>query len=145
MRPYFDHRHVVSFEETNLVGNVYFSHFMRWQGQCREMFLREHAPEVLADLGGGLKIFTVTCSCEYLAEVSAFDEISVRLYLEELTETQVAFAFDYVRLNGAAEQHVARGLQRVVCMRAAVGGILPARVPESLRRALAPFAARDAI
>ena len=145
MKPYFDHRHVVGLEETNLVGNVYFSHFLRWQGRCREMFLREHAPEVLTDLGGGLKIFTITCSCEYLAEVSAFEEISIRLYLEELTQTQVAFAFDYIRLAGAVEQHVARGAQRVVCMRAKDGQILPARVPESLRRALAPFSAKAAI
>jgi enediyne biosynthesis thioesterase len=145
MKPYFDHHHVVSLEETNLVGNVYFSHFLRWQGQCREMFLMEHAPDVLTDLGGGLKIFTLTCTCEYLAEVSAFEKISIRLYLEEVTQSQIAFAFDYVRVNGSSEERVARGAQRVVCMRAGDDGIRPARVPESLRLALAPFALQAAV
>jgi len=142
MRPFFDYRHVVGLEETNVVGNVYFTHFIRWQGRCREGFLRQHAPEVLADLGDGLKIFTVSCSCEYLAEVTAFEEISVRLTLDELTQSQVAFSFDYVRLP--EEQAVATGRQRVVCMRYEHDRLVPARVPDALRSALAPFADRDA-
>lgn len=140
MTPFFEHRHIVGLEETNLVGNVYFSHYLRWQGQCREMFLREHAPEILTDLANGLKIFTISCSCEYMSEVTAFQEVSIRLYLEELTQTQIAFAFGYVRVDGSAEQQVARGSQRVVCMRAADGEMQPARVPEALRAALSPFA-----
>src|SRR6185503_8944656 len=71
----FEYNHVVGFEETNLVGNVYYVNHLRWQGRCREMFLREKAPSVLADLNNGLCLVTTRCSCEYLAEVSAFDEI----------------------------------------------------------------------
>ena len=40
----YEYRLVVGFEETNLVGNVYFVNHLRWQGKCREMFLRDHAP-----------------------------------------------------------------------------------------------------
>ena len=36
----FEYRHLVGFEETNLVGNVYYANHVRWQGRCREMFLR---------------------------------------------------------------------------------------------------------
>ena len=32
MEQYYEHRHVVSFEETNLVGNVYYVNYVRWQG-----------------------------------------------------------------------------------------------------------------
>lgn len=137
MKPFFDYRHIVGLEETNLVGNVYFSHFVRWQGRCRESFLRQRAPEVLAALGDGLKIFTLSCSCEYLAEVTAFDEISVRLTLDDVTQSQIAFSFDYLRMP--EEKAVAVGRQRVVCMREQDGSMIPARVPDSLRAALAPF------
>src|SRR5687768_16040003 len=64
----FEMRHVVAFDETNLVGNVYFSHYVRWQGRCRELFLREHAPELLEHLQDRLALVTVRCSCEYVAE-----------------------------------------------------------------------------
>jgi enediyne core biosynthesis thioesterase len=129
---YFEWRHVVSFEETNLVGNAYYARYVGWQGRCREMFLRQVCPEVLADLQSGLKMFTLNVSCEYLTEVTAFDEIVLRLSLEELTRTQIAFAFDY--LHGG--ELIARGRQRVVCMRTEDGKTVPARVPESLRSAL---------
>jgi enediyne core biosynthesis thioesterase len=142
MTPYFEYRHIVGLDETNVVGNVYYAHFVRWQGRCRELFLREHVPELIAELGDGLKIFTLTCSCEYLAEVFAFNEIAVRMRLAELTQTQVAFTFDYVRLSGAAEELVATGQQRVLCMRAGDGEMKPARVPPAFRQALTPFLAR---
>ena len=32
MDQYYEYRHVVGFEETNLVGNVYFVNHLRWQG-----------------------------------------------------------------------------------------------------------------
>ena len=41
----FEHKHVVTFGETNLLGNVYFTNFFVWQGECREMFLHEYVPE----------------------------------------------------------------------------------------------------
>ena len=68
MRAY-EYRHVVGFEETNLVGNVYFVNHLRWQGRCRELFLRDHAPGVLAELGRGLSFVTIHVSCDYFEEV----------------------------------------------------------------------------
>jgi enediyne biosynthesis thioesterase len=141
MPEHYEYRHVVGFEETNLVGNVYYVNYLRWQGRCREMFLRELAPTVLADLSGDLKLFTLKVECEFFAEITAFDELSIRMRLEQLTQTQVQFAFDYVRLDGDREDLVARGRQRVACMRGPNTATVPTRVPEELRRALEPFAA----
>src|SRR5208282_2982394 len=46
MDQYYEYRHVVGFEETDLMGNVYFVNYVRWQGRCREMFLFEHDREL---------------------------------------------------------------------------------------------------
>ncbi|NOZ08594.1 MAG: acyl-CoA thioesterase, partial [FCB group bacterium] len=75
MRPFFEFHHIVSFAETNLVGNVYFVNYIKWQGECRELFLREHAPDILEELTRGLSLVTVRVSCEYFQELTAFDEI----------------------------------------------------------------------
>ena len=139
MEQYYEYHHVVGFEETNLVGNVYYVNYMRWQGRCREMFLLEHAPDVLDELRADLKLFTLRAECEYLSELLAFDELSIRMRLEDLTQTQIAFAFDYVRIRAGAGLLVARGRQRVACMRGENGHTTPARVPDSLRRALAGY------
>ncbi|HEY2577500.1 MAG TPA: acyl-CoA thioesterase [Streptosporangiaceae bacterium] len=130
----------MGFEETNLVGNVYYVNYVRWQGRCREMFLLEHAPGVLNELRADLKLFTLKSECEYLSEVTAFDELSIRMRLEELTQTQICFAFDYVRLREGVEELVARGRQRVACMRGVNGATAPARVPDQLRHALEGYA-----
>ena len=140
MRQYYEYRHIVGFEETNLVGNVYYVNYVRWQGRCREMFLLEHAPGVLNELRGDLKLFTLKSECEYLSEVTAFDELAIRMRLEELTQTQICFAFDYVRVREGMEELVARGRQRVACMRGSNGATSPARVPEQLRHALEGYA-----
>jgi enediyne core biosynthesis thioesterase len=140
MEQYYEFRHLVGFEETNLVGNVYYVNYLRWQGRCREMFLRERAPEVLADLRDDLKLFTLKVECEFLVEIGAFDELSIRMRLEELTQTQIGFAFDYVRLRDGFEELVARGRQRIACMRGPNTDTKPTRVPEPLRAALAQYA-----
>ncbi|ARP69008.1 4-hydroxybenzoyl-CoA thioesterase [Streptomyces pluripotens] len=143
MQPYYEYRHLVGFEDTNLVGNVYYVNYLRWQGRCREMFLRDHAPDVLADVQGDLKLFTLKVDCEFFAEITAFDELSIRMRLDDLTQTQVAFSFDYVRVRqDGTEDLVARGQQRIACMRGPNNDTRPARVPEALRTALAPYAAR---
>jgi enediyne biosynthesis thioesterase len=137
---YYEYRHVVGFEETNLVGNVYYVNYVRWQGRCREMFLLEHVPSVLDDLRADLKLFTIKSECEYLSEISAFDELSIRMRLEQLTQTQIGFAFDYVRVREGSEELIARGRQRVACMRGTNGSTTPVRVPDKLRQALERYA-----
>lgn len=143
MQEYYEIRHLVGFEETNLVGNVYYVNYLRWQGRCREMFLKEHAPDIVEELRADLKLFTLKCDCEFFAEISAFDELSIRMRLLELTQTQIAFGFDYVRLREGFEELVARGSQRVACMRGPNNATAPARVPETLRRALEQYVVAD--
>lgn len=141
MDKYFEYLHTVGFEETNLVGNVYYVNYLRWQGRCREMFLKQRAPEVLADLRADLKLFTLRVDCEFFAEITAFDDLAIRMHLVELAQTQIQFGFNYVRLDpGGGETLVARGSQRVACMRGPNTRTAPARVPEPLARALEPYA-----
>ncbi|WP_405164823.1 acyl-CoA thioesterase [Nocardia sp. NBC_01499] len=133
--------HIVGFEETNLVGNVYFVHYFRWQGRCREMFLMEHAPDVLDEIHRDLKLFTIKCECEYFAELTAFQRLTIRMTLVDLTQTQIEFEFAYLDIDAetGVENLVARGRQRVACMRGNGLQVEPTRVPESLRRALEPY------
>jgi len=133
---YYEYHHVVSFQETNLVGNVYFTNHLAWQGRCREMFLRDHAPDVIAELSRGLALATVSCACEYFAELTAFDEIIVRMRLAELVQNRMRLAFEYWR----GKELVARGEQQIACMKRDGEKLLPAPVPPGLRAALAAYA-----
>src|SRR3954468_8658630 len=135
----YEYRHIVGFEETNLVGNVYYTNHVSWQGRVREMFLRDHAPEILSDLSRGLSLATLRVSCDYVAELNAFDEIVIRMRLGELTQSRMTLRFEYWRLKSDGEEIVARGEQQIACLRRDGENLTPIPVPKSLREALRPF------
>ncbi|MEA2604486.1 MAG: enediyne core biosynthesis thioesterase [Acidobacteriota bacterium] len=136
----YEYHHVVGFEETNLVGNVYYVNPLRWQGRCREMFLRDNAPEVLKELGRGLALATVRCSCDYLSELTAFDQVIVRMRLGGVVQNRITLVFEYWRQSKAGEELVARGEQVVACMRREGERTVPTAIPVALREALKPYA-----
>jgi enediyne biosynthesis thioesterase len=135
MRAY-EYRHVVGFEETNLIGNVYYANHVRWQGRCREMFLRDRAPEVIEALKHGLVLVTTRVSCEFMAELVAFDEVILRMRLGELAQNRITMNFEYWR----GEELVARGEQQVACMQREGKQVVPVPVPVQLREALREYA-----
>ncbi|MGW1776704.1 acyl-CoA thioesterase [Streptomyces sp. NPDC002104] len=140
---YFEYLHTVGFEETNLVGNVYYVNYLRWQGRCRELFLYQKAPDVLAEVQDDLKLFTLKVDCEFFAEITAFDELSIRMRLSELGQTQLEFTFDYVKITKGVEVLIARGRQRIACMRGPNTNTVPSLIPEGLARALEPYSAQS--
>jgi enediyne biosynthesis thioesterase len=138
--PSYVYRHRVTFDETNLVGNVYFAHYLTWQGHCREHFLADHAPGLLAELRAGLALATVGCAAEFYVEGFAGDVVEVHMTLEHITGNRIGMGFDYRR--GA--DLLARGDQTIACMRRTASGLETAEIPAELRRALRPYAASGA-
>lgn len=132
---YYEYKHTVGFEETNLVGNVYYANFVSWQGRCREMFLRDHAPDILPKLRNGLAMVTTKVSCEYFNELNAFDEIVIKMRLGALRQNRILMVFEYLR----GEQIVARGEQEVACMTRDGDAFKPAAIPENLQTALRDY------
>lgn len=132
----YRHRHVVTLDETNLVGNVYFAHYLHWQGHCREMFLAEHAPGVLRALQDGeLAMVTVSCAMDYYTECFAFDEIDIAMTLHAASGNRITMDFDFCRGSSLT----ARGNQTVACMRRGNGAVQPAEIPAELAKALEVF------
>src|SRR4029077_6495526 len=86
----YEYRHVVGFEETNLVGNVYYVSHLRWQGRAREMVLRELVPEILLEFGRCPALITLQCPCQYLGELKAFDQVVIRMFLGSIAQNRIA-------------------------------------------------------
>ena len=139
-RPAFVYRHVVSFEETNVVGNVYFTRHISWQGRCREMFLKENAPDILGEINRDLRFVTLRVSCEYFRELNALDEIEVQMTLAHLRQHRIGLEFRLIKLASSGGLLAASGLQEVACMRVNGSGLVAALPPASLVAALKRFA-----
>ncbi|HEV2885840.1 MAG TPA: acyl-CoA thioesterase [Jatrophihabitans sp.] len=132
----FSYRHRVTFAETNVVGNVYFTHYLDWQGQCRESFLLEHAPNVFADiLKGSLALVTVGCAMDYFEECYAGDDVTIEMSPGGIVSSRARMCFQY-RSRGAV---IARGEQTVACMSRGPDGLIPLPVPDELVTAMQRF------
>lgn len=136
----FEYKHIVGFEETNLVGNVYYANFVRWQGRCREMFLYTHSPEVLEMLKHGFAMVTTHVSCEFISELNAFDELLIRMRLGNVKQNRVTMIFEYWRVNADGEEIIAKGEQGIACMQREGDSMVPAPVPKGLLEALKGYA-----
>lgn len=131
----FDSRHLVTFEETNLVGNVYFTNYFLWQGRARELFLREHSPSTLAQLTAGeLRLVTAHASCDYVDEFVAFDEVVVRMSLNRFIPFGVSLGFEYCRVTKDAPTYevIARGRQDIKFLRREGAGWNLFEIPKPL-------------
>jgi len=138
----FEIHHVVGLEETSVVGNVYFTNYLLWQGHCRERFLKDHCPEVLTQLERReIAFFTKSCACEWRGEwgFSGLDDVVIRMRLARFRGGRMWLEFGYVHA-GRPTEVVATGTQEVHC-KARRGELwMPACFPEPLVRALIPFA-----
>ena len=136
----YEYKHVVSFEDTNLVGNVYFANYVKWQGRCREFFLKDKSPGVLALVEReGLALITINCSCNYLSELKVFDEVTIKMGLQELTYNRVKMTFDYYKVGRRKELLVATGLHEIGCYKRINNELIPVEVPEDLTNALKEY------
>ena len=68
MPKYFEHKHLVTFGDTNVVGNVYFANYFHWQGECREALMAEKYPEFENDLRRGFGLITDFAHMDFLYE-----------------------------------------------------------------------------
>jgi enediyne biosynthesis thioesterase len=83
---------------------------------------------------------TVRCSCEYFAELRAFDEVIVRMRLAALVQNRISLEFEYFRTADGREELIARGQQEIACMRRHSRQLVPTPVPAELREALRSYA-----
>jgi len=136
----FLYRHRVSFSDTNVVGNVYFTRYLDWQGRCRELFLAERAADVAQDVASGrLILVTVSCAMDYFEECYVFDELVIEMNPRDIAGNRIGMQFDYRR----GDTDVARGTQTVACMTRDGGGVSPVPVPRTLADAAKSVGSSD--
>jgi enediyne biosynthesis thioesterase len=112
----FDNRHLVTFGDTNVVGNVYFANYFRWMGECREAIMALYYPEFEEDLRRGFGLITEFAHIDYHQEARLFDSVVVRLTITSLSRTRVEFAFEFIRAKD--QELLAKGRQAVVWVNA---------------------------
>ena len=105
------------------------------------MFLRDRAPDVIEALWHGLVLVTTRVSCEFMAELVAFDEIVLRMRLGELGQNRITMKFEYWRHSARRRRDggARRATSRLHATRRRTGGSSP-RTLLSCAQALKEYA-----
>jgi enediyne core biosynthesis thioesterase len=137
---YFEYRFITSFEETNVVGNIYFANYAVWQGKCREMFLYEYCPDVIEDISNGLYLITLDLSVQFISQLFAFDKVVMRMYIEAQSESRILMRFEYFCEKDAKLTLVCKGHQAAAVMRNKNGVMVPTHFPDSMMEIITEYA-----
>ena len=131
-----------SLENSNLVGNIYFTNYYSWQGKVRDHYLFGLIPEYFRGTGKNGELICLECSVKHLREAMPFDRISVTMALKSLRTRSVVFHFEYYRIGPDGRRiKLAYGQQRAMWVRrdensAPVPGPFPERFHKALLKAI---------
>jgi acyl transferase domain-containing protein/phytoene dehydrogenase-like protein/NADP-dependent 3-hydroxy acid dehydrogenase YdfG/acyl-CoA thioesterase FadM len=128
-------------EDSNLVGNIYFSNYYIWQGRVRDHFIYEIAPEYFTDSGKHGELRCVRCEINHLSEAMPYDHIAVRMYRSAVYEKGIRLHFDYFKISADGErQKLGYGVHEAIWHAPTSGRKewLPARLPQKILDAVIP-------
>jgi enediyne core biosynthesis thioesterase len=128
----YEYKFVTGFEETNVVGNIYFANYAVWQGKCREMFLYEYCPDIIEEIKNGLHLITLDLSIQYIAQLFAFNKVVMRMYMETQSVSRILMRFEYYAEKDGNLQLVCKGHQATAAMRENNGTMISTHFPDSM-------------
>lgn len=85
--------HRVKYYETDKMGIVHHSNYIRWMEEARTDFLNRLGCGVKQFEACGITSPVVSLSCRYLASATFDDEIAVRVFLEAYTGVRLSFGY----------------------------------------------------
>jgi acyl transferase domain-containing protein/NAD(P)-dependent dehydrogenase (short-subunit alcohol dehydrogenase family)/acyl-CoA thioesterase FadM len=119
-------------EDSNLVGNVYFSNYSVWQGRTRDSFLQLIAPEAFRLPFKG-EAFCTNAFIKHLREAMPFDQIQVVMRLQTLSERGARLYFDYFQYqDGLRGPKIAFAEQEFVWTEKTRDEIVPMELPSRI-------------
>lgn len=130
----FQQQFLTSREDSNLVGNIYFSNYYKWQARVRDQYLAMKFPDRFSLSSSG-DFVCVHAEVHHLQEAMPFEIIEVSMYLYELFAEGFTLYFEYhsVSEHGTRLRKLAHGEHSAVWIpegQELSSEIKPAKMPE---------------
>ncbi|XOF34006.1 MAG: SDR family NAD(P)-dependent oxidoreductase [Candidatus Electrothrix sp. YB6] len=105
-RKYLLHRQQfpTSREDSNLVGNIYFSHYYSWQARVRDHYLFARMPEQMIHRDAEGEFVCLHAEVTHLQEAMPFETVEVSMYLHELFQEGFTLYFEYYSISEGGER-----------------------------------------
>lgn len=128
-----------SLEDANLVGNIYFANYYKWQGRIRDNFFKKIDPGFyIGEKGGEWRC--VHCKVNHVNEAMPFDRIIVRMHRKAVYARGIELYFDYFRVTpDGKHQKLGYGEHMAIWHAPDKEGVWsPAELPVAFQEALIP-------
>ena len=119
-------------EESNLVGNIYFSNYFIWQNRLLDIFLFEAAPELLRVSRSHSELLTTFTRMLFLREAMPFDRVRVKLYPKCVYECGADFLFEFFIEEGTRLHKIQTGDQQLAWVSRADAQPIPQPWPKKI-------------
>lgn len=106
----------ITFQDTNIVGNVYFLTFFRWQAECRDRWLSEGHPELWNSIRTGQSQVIITNWATTFSDpvgATVGDDIEVTIEFDE-SENQYSAVANIARVAENGAQSIGTGRMQFV-------------------------------
>jgi enediyne polyketide synthase len=127
-----------SLEDANLVGNIYFDNYAKWQGRVRDVFFYEAAPHLYRGGAPSGELMCRRARVSHIREAMPFDLIYVSMGLRAVHQYGVKLEFIFYRINsdGSSEKLAFSEHEAVWTVRGAEGRPTASPLPDELLEAL---------
>jgi enediyne polyketide synthase len=121
--------------ESNVVGNVWYGNYFKWQAHVLDRLLARHVPEVFRDKGGSGELLVRRSRMTFFNEAMPMDRLEARLFLIELHEGGIKVGMEFHKevLDSEPIKLSTAEIDAVWVTRDDAGVPTPAPLPSNLR------------
>jgi malonyl CoA-acyl carrier protein transacylase/NAD(P)-dependent dehydrogenase (short-subunit alcohol dehydrogenase family)/acyl-CoA thioesterase FadM/3-hydroxymyristoyl/3-hydroxydecanoyl-(acyl carrier protein) dehydratase/acyl carrier protein len=121
-----------TFDNSNVLGNIYFANYFTWQGQLRDHYFYGIIPEYFRGVGEKGELLCLQSQIQHMREAMPFDTVIVTMSLKLLKKYSAIFYFEYFKLeNDGNRTKLAFGEQQNIwVVRDKQGNPIPSAFPQ---------------
>jgi len=120
-------------EDSNLIGNLYYANYFKWQGKVRDRFFYGLAPELFRGFGSSGEAYVLNSRAEFLRDAMPFDRIVVAMSVTAVYQFGATFRFEYFAADGSGgTRKLAVGEQDIAWVKQGVAVALPPAFVQAL-------------
>jgi acyl-CoA thioester hydrolase len=134
---YFEHPHKLYLADTDATGIAYYARHLEWMEAARvEMIAQVYKPLARLIAEDGVSFVPIRVDIRYKTPAAFGDVVKVRVGLQALERLKMVLGYRLVKEADGREAVVAEAEITLVCVDVTKGS-RPARIPETLKNALA--------
>jgi enediyne polyketide synthase len=121
-----------SLEDSNLVGNIYFSNYSGWLGRTRDMFFHRVTPEMM-QANAPAEFFCTKSLIKHLRELMPFDKVQVVMRLKGVGQNGLKLYFEFFKfVDGKRGEKIAFADHDIIWAESSRDHLIPAPLPALL-------------